>query len=79
MRSLESYVLTRPEVSRDHGDVGRRPMRTWHVYAVVSGFSFLCAGFLNGFEVVGPTRAVLLMSAVLSLVLSFLSYNCDRR
>jgi len=54
-------------------------MRTWHVYAVVSGFSFLCAGFLNGFEVVGPTRAVLLMSAVLSLVLSFLSYNCDRR
>ncbi len=53
------------------------PMRTWHVYSLVSGFSFLSAAALEGIDVAGPTRGVFLASATVALVLSFISYNRD--
>ena len=53
------------------------PMRSWHVYALVSGFSFLSAAALDGVDAAQPTQAVFLVSATVSLVLSFISYNRD--
>ena len=54
------------------------PMRTWHVYALISGFSFLSSAALEGIDPAGPTRGVFLVSATVALVLSFMSYNRDR-
>lgn len=52
-------------------------MRQWHVYALVSGFSFLSAAALEGVDAAQPTQTVFLVSATVSLILSFVSYNND--
>lgn len=51
--------------------------RPWHVYALVAGFSFLSAAALDGIDAAGPTQGVFLLSATVSLILSFVSYNND--